>query len=99
MSEYGKKVSRRTLLIGAAGALPLIALGATGAKAAKMAQTAVRYQTLAEGRQAVQRLQPVHRAERLQDRRRDDFPVRLVRALGQEGRLTSSSRVQIVNEK
>ena len=32
MSEYGKKVSRRTLLIGAAGALPLIAFGATGAK-------------------------------------------------------------------
>ena len=39
------EVSRRTILIGAAGALPLIALGATGAKAAKMAQTAVRYQT------------------------------------------------------
>ena len=38
-------VSRRTLLIGAAGALPMIALGATGADAAKMAQTAVRYQT------------------------------------------------------
>jgi len=37
-------VSRRTLLIGAAGALPLIALGATAAKAAKMAQNAVRYQ-------------------------------------------------------
>ena len=36
-------VSRRTLLIGAAGALPLIALGATSAKA-KMAQNAVRYQ-------------------------------------------------------
>jgi hypothetical protein len=47
MSEYGKQahVSRRTLLIGAAGALPLIAFSATGAKAAKMAQAAVRYQT------------------------------------------------------
>ncbi len=46
MREYGKQtqVSRRTVLVGAAGALPLIALGATGAKAAKMAQTAVRYQ-------------------------------------------------------
>jgi hypothetical protein len=46
MSEYRKQaqVSRRTLLIGAAGALPLITLGATGAKAAKMAQSAVRYQ-------------------------------------------------------
>ncbi len=47
MSEFPKpaSVSRRTLVIGAAGALPLIARGATGAKAAKMAQTAVRYQT------------------------------------------------------
>jgi hypothetical protein len=36
-------VNRRTLLVGAAGALPLIALGATAAKA-KMAQNAVRYQ-------------------------------------------------------
>ncbi len=52
MSEYGKKVSRRTLLIGAAGALPLIALGATAAKAAKMAQTAVRsQQTPTDGKQ------------------------------------------------
>ncbi len=38
-------VSRRTLLIGAVGAVPLFALGTTGAEAAKMAQTAVRYQT------------------------------------------------------
>jgi hypothetical protein len=38
------KVSRRTVLIGAAGALPLIALGATDASAAKLAQSAVRYQ-------------------------------------------------------
>ncbi len=44
-------VSRRTILIGAAGALPLIALGATGAQA-KMAQKAVRYQdTPKDGKQ------------------------------------------------
>jgi hypothetical protein len=46
MNDHTKsaQVSRRTILIGAAGALPLVALGATGAKAAKMAQSAVRYQ-------------------------------------------------------
>ena len=45
MREYPEpQVARRTFLMGAAGALPLIALGVTGAKAAKMAQTAVRYQ-------------------------------------------------------
>lgn len=38
-------VSRRTVLIAAAGAAPLLALGATGAKAAKLAQAAVKYQT------------------------------------------------------
>ena len=37
-------VSRRTVLIAAAGAAPLLTLGATGAKAAKMAQSAVKYQ-------------------------------------------------------
>ncbi|HTR14326.1 MAG TPA: high potential iron sulfur protein [Roseiarcus sp.] len=37
-------VSRRTVLIAAAGAAPLLALGATGAKAAKLPQTAVKYQ-------------------------------------------------------
>ncbi len=37
-------VSRRTVLIAAAGAAPLLALGATGANAAKMAQSAVKYQ-------------------------------------------------------
>ena len=45
-------VSRRTVLIGAAGAVPLIALGATGAKAAKLAQSAVKYQaTPKDGKQ------------------------------------------------
>jgi hypothetical protein len=46
MNEHAKpaEVSRRTILIGAAGALPLIAFSATGAKAAKLAQSAVRYQ-------------------------------------------------------
>lgn len=37
-------VSRRTVLVAAAGAVPILALGATGAKAAKMAQTSVKYQ-------------------------------------------------------
>jgi len=37
-------VSRRTVLIAAAGAAPLLALGATGANAAKLAQSAVKYQ-------------------------------------------------------
>jgi hypothetical protein len=46
------RVTRRTVLIAAAGAAPLLALGATGAKAAKMAQSAVRYQaTPKDGRQ------------------------------------------------
>jgi len=36
--------NRRTVLIGAAGAVPLLALGATGARAAKLSQSAVRYQ-------------------------------------------------------
>jgi hypothetical protein len=40
-------VSRRTVLVGAAGALPLIALGGTGAKAAKLTQDAVKYQQTA----------------------------------------------------
>jgi High potential iron-sulfur protein len=53
MSEKMKSdgVSRRTVLLGAAGAVPLIALGATGAQA-KMAQSAVRYQaTPKDGKQ------------------------------------------------
>ena len=45
-------VSRRTVLIAAAGAAPLLALSATGARAAKLAQTAVRYQaTPKDGKQ------------------------------------------------
>ena len=38
------RVSRRTVLFAAAGAAPLLALGATGANAAKLAQSAVKYQ-------------------------------------------------------
>ncbi len=38
------RVSRRTVLLGAAGALPLIALGATGAQAGKLSQSSVNYQ-------------------------------------------------------
>jgi hypothetical protein len=37
-------VSRRTVLIAAAGMPSLVILGATGARAAKLAQKAVRYQ-------------------------------------------------------
>jgi hypothetical protein len=46
MSESNKSscMSRRTVLIAAAGAAPLLALGATGANAAKLAQSAVKYQ-------------------------------------------------------
>ena len=45
-------MSRRTVLLAGAGAVPLIALGATGAKAAKMAQSAVKYQaTPKDGKQ------------------------------------------------
>ena len=47
MSEFNKSssVSRRTVLIAAAGAAPLLALmSATGAQEAKMAQSAVKYQ-------------------------------------------------------
>ncbi len=45
-------MNRRTVLIAAVGAAPLLALGATRAKAAKMAQAAVRYQaTPKDGKQ------------------------------------------------
>jgi hypothetical protein len=45
-------VSRRTVLIAAAGAAPLLAMSATGARAAKLAQSAVRYQeTPKDGKQ------------------------------------------------
>jgi hypothetical protein len=45
-------MSRRTVLIAAAGAAPLLALGANSAKAAKMSQKAVRYQaTPKDGKQ------------------------------------------------
>ena len=50
-SNSSSCVSRRTVLIAAAGAIPL-ALCATGAKAAKMSQSAVRYQaTPKDGKQ------------------------------------------------
>ena len=46
MSDQSKpaRVSRRTVLIAAAGAAPVLALAATGAQAAKLAQSAVKYQ-------------------------------------------------------
>lgn len=46
MSDSTKSgfVSRRTVLIAAAGAAPLLALGATGAKAAQLPKTTVKYQ-------------------------------------------------------
>jgi hypothetical protein len=47
MSENTKSdgATRRSVLIGAVGAIPLITLGATGAQAAKLKQAAVRYQS------------------------------------------------------
>ena len=46
MTEQGRSVgvSRRTVLIAAAGAAPILAMSATGAKAAKLSQTAAKYQ-------------------------------------------------------
>jgi hypothetical protein len=54
MSDHTKpaRVSRRTVLIAAAGAVPLLAIGATSANAAKLAQSAVKYQpTPKDGKQ------------------------------------------------
>jgi High potential iron-sulfur protein len=54
MSDQSKpaRVSRRTVLIAAAGAAPLLALGATSANAGKLAQSAVKYQpTPKDGKQ------------------------------------------------
>ncbi len=44
MDKGGNKISRRTVLIAAAGAVPVLAL-MSGAAEAKMAQAAVKYQT------------------------------------------------------
>ena len=45
-------VDRRTILMAAAGAAPLLALGATAVKAAKMSQTSAKYQpTPKDGKQ------------------------------------------------
>jgi len=45
-------LSRRTVLIAAAGAVPVLALGATGAAAAQLSQTAAKYQpTPKDGKQ------------------------------------------------
>ena len=54
MSDQSKpaRVNRRTVIIAAAGAVPLLALGATSANAAKLAQSAVKYQpTPKDGKQ------------------------------------------------
>ena len=60
MSDQSKpaRVSRRTVLIAAAGAVPLLAL-MSGSAEAKMAQTAVMFSAHAQRRQTVQRLQPL----------------------------------------
>ena len=51
MDKVGKCVSRRTVLIGAAGAVPVLALMSSSAEA-KMAQAAVKYQaTPKDGKQ------------------------------------------------
>ena len=51
MTEHtnSPRISRRTILIGAAGAVPLLALGATSVQAAKLSQTAARYQDSPKG--------------------------------------------------
>jgi hypothetical protein len=41
----GKGLNRRSLLLAAAGAAPLLAIGASGARAAGLPQSAVGYQT------------------------------------------------------
>ena len=76
-------VSRRTVLIAAAGAAPLLAL-MSGSAEAKMAQTAVRYQDFTQGRQAVRRLQAVRHAKRVQVCRRRHLAERVVRFVGQD---------------
>ncbi len=46
MNELNSKcVNRRTVLLAAAGAAPLLAIGASGAKAAGLPQSAVAYQS------------------------------------------------------
>jgi hypothetical protein len=69
-SKMTSCVSRRTILIGAAGAVPLLALGATGAEGCLARAERGPLPGLAEGRQALRRLQPVRCAERMQERRR-----------------------------
>ena len=89
MSEETKLacVSRRTVLIGAAGAVPLLALGATGAQA-KIAQSSVRYQDSPKDGKECRRLQALRRAERVQERRWNHFAEGMVHAVGQEGLMT-----------
>jgi hypothetical protein len=66
-------VNRRTILLAAAGAAPLLAL--TGGQAqAKIAQTAVHYQATL-----------LRRPQRLQVGRWRDRPDRMVRVVGEEG--------------
>ena len=55
MDKVGKCVSRRTVLIAAAGAVPVLAL-MSGAAEAKTPQAAVKYQPDPEGRPSVRRL-------------------------------------------
>ena len=80
-------VSRRTVLIGAAGALP-DGVGRKQRQGGQDVAVGGALPGLAKGRQAMRRLQPVHRTERMQKRRRNDLADRVVRALGQEGGLT-----------
>ena len=79
-------VSRRTVLFAAAGAAPLLALGATGANAAKLAQSAVKYQASPkDGKRATvanSSSLPTHASLS----RARSLRTRVVRALGQEGR-------------
>src|SRR5579863_1931905 len=81
-------LSRRTVLIAATGSAPLLVL--TGGEAqAKLAPTAVKYQT--KRRPPVRRLRPVCRPQFLQARRRRHLANRLVPSVGEEAELTSGA--------
>ena len=80
-------VTRRTVLIAGAGATSLLAL-MSGRAEAKMAQTAVKYQTTPKDGKQCEQLQPLRRPQRMQVCRGRHLSQRMVRTLGEEGRLT-----------
>ena len=77
-------VSRRTVLLAAAGAAPLLALTG-GAGAGQDRANCGPLSGHSEGRKAVRRLQLLHGPQWLQARRRRDRADWLVRSVGKEG--------------